>query len=134
MDKKQLKVLAKEAAAQDLNSEEDIARLIKLLRQSFYGKALDAELDDHLVQECHESRTSNSNRNGYTKKTVQSYDGVLKINTPHDHQSEFSPQIISRSWRNHWANLNTLFLYPKDIRKAIYTTNAIESLNNVIRK
>jgi len=43
------------------------------------------------------------------------------------------PQI-SRSWRGHWENLNTLFIYPQDIRKAIYTTNAIESLNSVIRK
>ncbi len=43
------------------------------------------------------------------------------------------PQI-SRTWQAHWANLNTLFKYPEDIRKAIYTTNAIESLNSVIRK
>ncbi|WP_334050255.1 IS256 family transposase [Alteromonas gracilis] len=43
------------------------------------------------------------------------------------------PQI-SKSWRTHWHNLNTLFNYPEDIRKAIYTTNAIESLNSVIRK
>ena len=43
------------------------------------------------------------------------------------------PQI-SKSWRTHWQNLNTLFNYPEDIRKAIYTTNAIESLNSVIRK
>lgn len=43
------------------------------------------------------------------------------------------PQI-SRSWRKHWHNLNTLFDYPEDIRKVIYTTNAIESLNSVIRK
>lgn len=43
------------------------------------------------------------------------------------------PQI-SRSWHNHWENINTLFNYPTDIRKAIYTTNAIESLNSVIRK
>lgn len=43
------------------------------------------------------------------------------------------PQI-SRSWRTHWENLNTLFNYPEDIRRAIYTTNAIESLNSVIRK
>jgi transposase-like protein len=41
---------------------------------------------------------------------------------------------ISKSWRTHWHNLNTLFNYPEDIRKAIYTTNAIESLNSVIRK
>lgn len=43
------------------------------------------------------------------------------------------PQI-NRSWRNNWENLNTLFSYPAEIRKAIYTTNAIESLNSVIRK
>lgn len=42
------------------------------------------------------------------------------------------PQI-SKSWRAHWENLNTLFSYPPDIRKAIYTTNAIESLNSVLR-
>ena len=36
------------------------------------------------------------------------------------------PQI-SRSWQSNWANLNTLFRYPEDIRRAIYTTNAIES-------
>lgn len=43
------------------------------------------------------------------------------------------PQI-SKSWYAHWQNLNTLFAYPADIRKAIYTTNAIESLNSVIRQ
>jgi transposase-like protein len=41
---------------------------------------------------------------------------------------------ISRSWRNNWQNVSTLFNYPEDIRKAAYTTNAIESLNSVIRK
>lgn len=43
------------------------------------------------------------------------------------------PQI-SKSWRNHWPNLITLFEYPEEIRKVIYTTNAIESLNSVIHK
>ena len=43
------------------------------------------------------------------------------------------PQI-SKSWHNHWPNLVTLFEYPPDIRRVIYTTNAIESLNSVIRK
>lgn len=41
---------------------------------------------------------------------------------------------ISRSWRSNWQNVSTIFNYPNDIRKAIYTTNAIESLNSVIRK
>ena len=41
---------------------------------------------------------------------------------------------ISRSWSKHWENLITIYDYPDEIRKAIYTTNAIESLNSVIRK
>ncbi|SUC46785.1 Transposase and inactivated derivatives [Providencia stuartii] len=40
---------------------------------------------------------------------------------------------IRKSWYVRWENVNTFFVYPDDIRKAIYTTNAIESLNNVIR-
>ena len=42
------------------------------------------------------------------------------------------PQI-SRSWQANWPNLATFFADPTDIRKVIYTTNAIESLNSVIR-
>jgi len=41
---------------------------------------------------------------------------------------------IGAMWRRHWANLITLFDYPPQIRKVLYTTNAIESLNSVIRK
>ena len=40
---------------------------------------------------------------------------------------------ISKSWTNNWANLRTIFDFPPEIRRAIYTTNAIESLNSVIR-
>ena len=43
------------------------------------------------------------------------------------------PQI-SQSWKNNWHNLIAIYNYPPDIRKAIYTTNAIESLNSVVRK
>ena len=41
---------------------------------------------------------------------------------------------IAPMWERHWENLRTLFEYPDEIRKVIYTTNAIESLNSVIRK
>ena len=40
---------------------------------------------------------------------------------------------ISQSWLNHWENVIPFFAYPADIRKAIYTTNAIESLNMSLR-
>jgi len=42
--------------------------------------------------------------------------------------------LISRSWRTHWENIRTFFEYPPEIRKVIYTTNAIESLNHSLRK
>ena len=42
--------------------------------------------------------------------------------------------MISKSWRSNWGNLNEFFNYPEYIRKAIYTTNAIESLNSSLRK
>lgn len=41
---------------------------------------------------------------------------------------------ISGSWRNNWERVVPLFGYPPDIRKVIYTTNAIESLNMSLRK
>ncbi len=41
---------------------------------------------------------------------------------------------IAKSWRNNWERIIPLFSYPPDIRKAIYTTNAIESLNMSLRK
>jgi putative transposase len=41
---------------------------------------------------------------------------------------------ISKSWRSRWENVIPFFSYPAEIRKAIYTTNAIESVNSSIRK
>jgi transposase-like protein len=41
---------------------------------------------------------------------------------------------IGQLWRRHWVNWITLFGYTPEVRKVIYTTNAIESLNSVIRK
>ena len=42
--------------------------------------------------------------------------------------------MISLSWRNNWERLSVFFDYPPEIRKVIYTTNAIESLNASLRK
>ena len=41
---------------------------------------------------------------------------------------------ISASWRRDWIRITPFFDYPADIRRAIYTTNAIESLNMTLRK
>ena len=41
---------------------------------------------------------------------------------------------ISRSWRRNWEHIIPFYSYPSEIRKVIYTTNAIESLNMTLRK
>ena len=41
---------------------------------------------------------------------------------------------IAISWRANWANLSTYFKYPQEVRKLVYTTNAIEGFNRQLRK
>ena len=41
---------------------------------------------------------------------------------------------ISASWRANWANLSTYFKFPEELRRLIYTTNAIEGFNRQLRK
>jgi putative transposase len=67
----------------------------------------------------------------YQSMTEQ--EASLELDNFADKWDEKYPQI-SKSWRSNWENLITIFDYPADIRKVIYTTNAIESFNSVIRK
>lgn len=41
---------------------------------------------------------------------------------------------IVKSWRTHWGKITPFMAFPIEIRKIIYTTNIIESLNNTLRK
>ena len=42
--------------------------------------------------------------------------------------------IIVKSWRNNWERVVPFLDFPIDIRKVIYTTNIVESLNSTLRK
>ncbi|ETE47436.1 Transposase for insertion sequence element ISRM3 (plasmid) [Salmonella enterica subsp. enterica serovar Infantis str. 119944] len=42
--------------------------------------------------------------------------------------------IVLQSWRRKWGNLSAYFRYPANIRKVIYTTNAVESVHQQFRK
>jgi putative transposase len=67
----------------------------------------------------------------YTAKTVEAAEQAL--GAFEDKWGERFPMVV-RSWRTNWANLTTFFDYPPQIRKVIYTTNAIESINAQLRK
>lgn len=42
--------------------------------------------------------------------------------------------VYLESWNRKWAELSTFFVYPEEIRRIIYTTNIIESLNRQFKK
>lgn len=42
--------------------------------------------------------------------------------------------VAVRSWEKHWEDLATMFAYPAEIRRLIYTTNTVEGYNRQIRK
>jgi putative transposase len=67
----------------------------------------------------------------YTAATVEEAEMMLgEFEAKWD--AEYLP--IGQSWRRNWERLTPFFDYPPEIRKVIYTTNAIESVNMSLRK
>jgi len=67
----------------------------------------------------------------YTAATVDEAERQL---TAFEEKWDKDYPSISQSWRRNWARITPFFDYPPEIRKVIYTTNAIESLNMSLRK
>jgi putative transposase len=42
--------------------------------------------------------------------------------------------VIAQSWRRHWTEVIPFYSFPADVRRIIYTTNAIEALNAKLRR
>ena len=55
------------------------------------------------------------------------------LDTFAEHWDKKYPKI-SQSWRDNWVHLSTYFKYPQEVRRLIYTTNAIEGFNRQLRK
>ena len=97
--------------------------------------SIDKELIDKLIE-------------GYEKpEDVIGEDGLLKqiyraatVDQAEQALREFAGQwdgkypTISRMWRRDWERVTPMFEYPAEIRRVIYTTNAVESLNMTLRK
>ena len=66
-------------------------------------------------------------------QSVSAEEAELELSTFGQKWDERYPSI-RRLWERHWEHVIPLFAFPKDIRRVIYTTNAIESVNSVIRK
>lgn len=79
----------------------------------------------------HRKKVASDLRQVYTATTVaQAEQALMNFGERWD---KLYP-TISKSWLHHWTRIIPFFAFPDDIRKAIYTTNAIESMNMTLRK
>jgi len=67
----------------------------------------------------------------YTAATVESARSALES---FSEKWDTRFPTISRSWRERWEQVIPFFAYPPEIRKVIYTTNAIESIQSQLRR
>ncbi len=111
-----------------------------------FPEAIRAAYPDSDVQRCivHQIRNSLSQmswkdrkpaaqslRSIYTAPTEEA--ALLAFDSFENEWGKRYPQVVS-SWKRNWAELSTFFRYPDEIRRLIYTTNPIESLNSRVRK
>ena len=67
----------------------------------------------------------------YAAATVD--EAAIRLNEFEDKWGADYPTIV-KSWRSNWARITPFFDYPPEIRRIIYTTNAIQSVNMSLRK
>lgn len=111
-----------------------------------FPEAIETVFPDAQVQLCivHQVRGSlNYVSYKHRKQVAADLKPIYRANTVEDAElrlTEFAAKwdksypTISQMWRGNWEHLTPFFAYPEDIRKVIYTTNAIESLNMSLRK
>ena len=88
------------------------------------GKGTVAEPDDIVVTEMRVCRKINHRVSSAALDALETFS---------EHWDKKYPKI-AQSWRDNWPNLSTYFKYPQEVRRLIYTTNAIEGFNRQLRK
>ena len=70
------------------------------------------------------------------KRVYAAVDEESALNALEDFSEKWDKKYpkISESWRRNWPNLSTYFKFPEELRRLIYTTNAIEGFNRQLRK
>ena len=95
MNRKEIEAFAKEAA-KSIKTEKDLSDFSKMLKKITVEAALNAELDEHLGYDKHQTSDNSNNRNGYSNKTLITEDGQFQVDVPRDRESTFEPQIVKK--------------------------------------
>ena len=111
-----------------------------------FSQAIEAVFPKTDIQNCIIHQLRNSSKYVSYKDLKALMTDLKKVYTAVDEESalnaldEFAAAWdskypkISKSWRENWANRSTYFKFPPELRKLIYTTNAIEGFNRQLRK
>lgn len=144
----------------DIKDVNDIADALKDMFKDTIQTMMNAEFNSSMGYEKSDNKIEKTNyRNDYSTKNVKSKFGEFELSVPRDRNAEFEPQIVPKNkrdisgieekvkqkwnstyptslkaWEDNWEAICTLFNYSKELRKVMYTTNAIESLNRSYRK
>lgn len=113
---------------------------------SGFNEAIKAAYPDTEIQRCiiHQIRNSTKfisykDLKAFTKDLKEIYKAaseeaaVSALDSLEDKWGKKYPLAI-KSWRANWAELSTFFKYPDELRKVIYTTNAVENYHRCLRK
>ena len=114
---------------------------------SGFPEAIEAAYPDTLVQTCivHLIRNSMAYASWKERKAIaaslkpiyQAENAEVAESALEDFETSDLGQRyphIAKSWRRHWTHVVPFFAFSAPIRRAIYTTNAIESLNSTVRR
>ncbi|EIW3691066.1 transposase, partial [Salmonella enterica] len=88
MDEKQLQALANELA-KNLKTPEDLCYFDRLLKKISVEAVLNAGMSHHLGYDRNQAKSGSNTRNGYSTKTVTTFDGSLELRTPRDRDGSF---------------------------------------------
>ena len=87
---------------QNFKTSNDVLAAMKEMFADVLQEALEAEMDTHLGYDRYDvsEKSTDNNRNGYSKKTVKSELGNVELNIPRDRKGEFEPQIVPKHQRS----------------------------------
>lgn len=127
---------------------EDMQRALKDVFVPLFEDMLNGEMENHLGYSNNDrgAKDTANRRNGYTHKTLKTSVGDVPIDVPRDRDGSFEPQVVPkrkteskypgavRIWKENFRNVEQLFNYGSEVRRVMYATNAIESVNSSFPK
>ena len=95
MDESKVRALAVELA-KGIKTKSDLSELTRPLRKNFIETTLNAELDEHLGYDKHDSAGRGNSRNEKGRKRLKGDHGEVEIETPRDRNGTFEPQLVAK--------------------------------------